>query len=316
MSHDEQLRALFSDIAGQAHDPARLAPEIVARARTHRQRRGLLMAAGAAGTTAVLGGTGVAGWLWSSRTTPVAEGPGIRVPLRYGLGWVPAGFAEESRSATVPGSGVEEQGRNWRGDGQIYLQLEPAQMNLRRHLRTTTIAGRLAWDFPGEPSHQIYLEIDDETWLMVGARVPGNKADVARKLAESVTAESSAVCEVSLTFGWLPERFAGVRTIGLGRIAKSTNETLIVQHKDGPARIVVQMGPIPEPSPGGTRATVRGHDALVREGSVPLVDVDLGGDRRLRLSGLSPQDVTLEELIHVANEVRIGRPPDTSWLQR
>ncbi|BEL08543.1 hypothetical protein Q0Z83_067340 [Actinoplanes sichuanensis] len=317
------LRDALSTIADRAHDPGPVAAGIAARARTHRQRRGLLVASAAA-VTGVVGAVA----LWPRRDAPqppaVLPTPSSGLPITYRPTWLPEGFVEVSRSGTGP----TRQTRTWQRDDQrILLFLVPRSGFDGAGYRPATLGGRRAWVLPGPG--KVWVEVDGG--LMISVSVPLSDPDgrIAQRIAASIEPEPGAVAAVSLSFGWLPSRFTGPATAELSGTAGMWREGISV----GAPLAIVEAELLWEWSTSkGDPATMRG-----RPGSVYLGDPNVGcpdlpgteqtcpilpafarvefeGGRILRVKIGRGYDVSRAELIRIMDEIVLGPEPDTSWL--
>ncbi|MEV0898243.1 hypothetical protein [Actinoplanes sp. NPDC049802] len=347
--NDEMLRDALTSIADRAHDPGPVAAGIAALARVRRQRRGLLVAAAAVAGTAA--GTAVLLRPAAERAAPVAAPPTpsptvsktpaeTRVPLLYRVGWVPTGYAETGRTATLPGTGPGRQTRSWqRGDDDtdlIHLFLQPRTEDALAGRTQGTIGGRRCWQTtdPEQPL-QIFLDAGDGMLLGVFVVKAADRAKTARRVADSIEPDGASVCAVSLVFGWLPERLTGPVTASINGDRSGWTESLSLESGEG--RLDVTL--LREVStPKGEPATLRGVPGTVLMGgeiqdcgdaiSPPPDDpaatcrgrvassarIDLGGTRILRVT--TRAEVTREELIRIMNELVLGPKPDVSWLPR
>ncbi|WP_433830054.1 hypothetical protein ACQP2E_09835 [Actinoplanes sp. CA-015351] len=342
--NDDVLHGLFTDVADQAHDPATLGPAILTRARVRRQRRGLLAAAG---TTAVLGAATVAVWprprasapapalvAPPSSAAPSPLIPGATVRLKYRPSWLPKGFVEVSRIA-----GSISQTRSFQRGGSeslelIHLFLSSFGKNPSPSGKRTTLGGRTAW-LARNPDDQTQVTLDVGDGLKLGIAVvdADDRAEIARHVAAKIVEDGSTMAEISLAFGWFPERFSrGQPEVSIDGTANSWTEVLRL--KDGDRLLFeVELGPDYPRVDGGERTTLRGRSAWVYEGGHPdpfcppstekqqitcgesaaQTRVELGKGRILTLRQAA-EDLAADEMKRMVTELRVGPAPDTSWL--
>ncbi|MBW6438673.1 hypothetical protein KZ829_33595 [Actinoplanes hulinensis] len=346
--NDNMLRDALTTIADRAHDPGPVAARITARTRVHRQRRGLLVAAAAvagttAGTAVLLGRTprvvsdppSVSPPV-SPSISPLPAPTGTRVPLLFRAAWMPTGYAETARDATLPGAPVR-QARSWqRGDDVIHLFLHPRTEEELAGRTTSTIGGRRAWltDNPGQPL-QVHLDAAEGMLLGIAIDKAGDRARTAQRIAASIEPDGVSECAVSLALGWLPDRLTGTVTASLNGTRTDWSESLILE--SGQGRLDVSLAREVS-TPKGEPATLRGVPGTVFMGGeikdcgdavVPPTDgppatcrgrvassarIELGGSRILRVTTWA--EVTRDELIRIMNELVVGPEPDVSWLPR
>jgi hypothetical protein len=324
MRDDEMLREALSTIAGRAHDPGPVADGIAARARVHRQRRGLLVASAAAVT-----GVAGAAALWprphAPRPPAVVPSPSPEPPVAYRPTWLPTGFTEVSRAR----SGAVAQTRTWqRGDDEndrVLLFLLPRSGFDPAGFEPVTLGGRRAWVLPGPG--KIWVEVEDG--LMISVSVPRSDKDgqVSRRVAASIVPDPGAVAEVSLAFGWLPARFSGPVDAELSGTSGQWRESISV----GAPRSVVEAELVWEVSTSkGTPTTLRGLPGAVYlddtdcpdlqaaadgcPGFSAFASVELGASRILRVKIGQGYEVSRTDLIRIMEEIVLGPAPDTSWL--
>lgn len=350
-----ELHDALADIAGRAHDPAPLAARIMAGSRTRRQRRGLLVAAAAAGTVAA-GAVAV----WPRRpenpappTLSVPSGPTSApapVPspsgspivshalMVYRPTWMPTGYVEVSRLASVPGTGPIDQTRSYEragdADHPIHLFLAPRDPALTAGMTATTLGGRRAWlnRDPQNPAH-VLMEVDNDLVLSIAVHREKDRAEIARHIAASIRPDAQSAISSALAFGWLPETSRGTVTMGLDGTALRFEQTL---KSTGTTSVEASISWRKYPAGDAERLTLRGRPARLRPGkevpcpatpppdgtiacgtALPYALVDLGGGRTLHVS--LPGKVTPSsraDLIRVVEEIRIGRDPNVSWLPR
>jgi hypothetical protein len=331
MRDEEMLRDALSTIAGRAHDPGPVADGIAARARSHRQRRGLLVASAAAVT-----GVASAAALWPRPHAPqppavvTSPSPSTVTPIAYRPTWLPAGFAEVSRARTGPVSQTRTWQRGDDPDDRILLFLVPRSGFDPAGFESTMLGGRRAWVVPGPG--KVWVEADDD--LMISVSVPRSDTDgqVTRRVAASIVPDPGAVAAVSLSFGWLPERFTGPVTAELSGTAGRWRESLRLSRAPlSPieAELVWETS-----TSKGTPTTLRGRpgwlylsepdagcpDLPQTEYTCPdfsaFARVDLEGGQLLRVKIRMGYEVSRAELIRIFEEIVLGPAPDTSWLPR
>ncbi|MBB2941197.1 hypothetical protein FB565_000901 [Actinoplanes lutulentus] len=338
--NDDVLRGLFTDVADQAHDPVALAPAILTRARVRRQRRGLLAAAG---TTAVLGAATSAVWprprdgapapaiATPSSAVPSPSIPDPRVRMKYRPSWLPKGFVEVSRIA-----GPVSQTRSFRRGGPESLELIHLFLDAGPEPRgkRTTLGGRTAWLTRNpDDQTQVTLDVGDGRKLGIAVVDAQDRAEIARHVAAKIVEDGSAVAEISLGFGWYPERFSrGAPEVSIDGTRNSWTEVLRL--KDGGRMLFeVELGADHPRPDGGERSTLRGRPAWVYEGgladpscppstpeqeitcgvSTAQTRVELGRGRILSLRQ-GAEDLAVDEMKRIVTELRLGPAPDTSWL--
>jgi hypothetical protein len=332
MTDDEMLRDALHTIADRAHDPGPVAAGIAARARARRQRRGLLVASAAAVT-----GAGVAVTVWPRTTAPVSSRvapstspapTGTRVPVGYRPGWLPAGFTEVRRMGTVPRTGPVSQTRTWhRGtnaNDMIHLFLTPRAQFDPFGFESLTLGGRRAWAYKGPG--KVFVEVDGEAILSVSVTRSDRTGEVARQVAASIEPDPSAVAEVSLAFGWVPERFTGPVSAELSGTAARWREVLR-RDRSVEAELVWEVS-----TSKGEPITLRGRPGMIHMGDEGVgcpdlpgnsvacrgmsgfARVELGGGRLLRVLIQPGETVSRAELVRITEELVLGPEPDTAWL--
>jgi hypothetical protein len=178
----------------------------------------------------------------------------------------------------------------------------------------------------------VWMEAGDG--LMISVSVPRSDTDgrVTRRVAASIVPDPGVVAAVSLSFGWLPERFTGPvhrraeryrrpvagkpparrRSGQRGRGGTRLRGVHVEGDADDPARPVRSPLPRPParrvPRPPPERVEVRIFRAFAR--------ADLDGGRLLRVKIGLGYEVSRAELIRIIEEIVIGPAPDTSWLPR
>ncbi|GIE31820.1 hypothetical protein Ait01nite_048650 [Actinoplanes italicus] len=326
------LRDALATVADRAHDPGPVAAGIAARARAHRQRRGLLVASAAAVT-----GTGVAVAVWPRTPTKIlpdrkpAVSPrptATRAPVGYRPGWLPAGLTEVGRMGTVPGTGPVSQTRTWQrgadGDDMVHLFLVPRSQFDPSGFDPLTLGGRRAWAYPGPG--KVWVEVDDRSFLSVSVGRSDRTGQVARQVAASIEPDPSAVAEVSLAFGWLPETFTGPVSAGLSGTAVRWHEVLR-RDRAIEAELVWEVS-----TAKGEPVTLRGRPGAIHLGDTHLgcpdlparlsacrgasasARVDLGDGRLLRVMIGAGYAVSRTDLIRITEDLIVGPEPDTTWL--
>jgi hypothetical protein len=334
MKDDEMLRDALLTIADRAHDPGPVAAGIAARARAHRQRRGLLVASAAAVT-----GAGVAVAVWPR--TPASVLPqvapavshtpaGTVAPLSHRPGWLPAGLAEVRRMGTVPGSGKVTQTRTWqRGadpNDMVHLFLVPRPDFEPHGYQTLTLGGRRAWAYPGPG--KVFVEVDRNAILAMSVGRSDRTGEVARRVAASIEPDPSSVVGVSLAFGWVPERFTGPVRTELSGTATRPHEILrldasveaelvweVSTSKGEPITLRGRPGSIHLGDPGVGCPDLPGN-AVACRGMSAFARVELDDGRLLRVMIGPGETVSRAELIRITEELVLGPEPDTSWLPR
>jgi hypothetical protein len=229
MVDEQHIRAAYEAIAAVAPPPERVRARIAAQARVHRQRRALLVGAGALGTAAAATAVGVP-LLSRARPEPAAPplvaAPGASaggsgampaVPIRYAPGWLPDRLGEQYREvkATVPGAAAGST-RSWMPVGERYPQdhTGPAGVTLTVDERIDddsgqpvmigSVQGRLRvtdsafveWQPPGGPS-----------MIVTVFKLP-DQVEVALRVARSVAA-TDATMQVTMRSPWVPARYSG-----------------------------------------------------------------------------------------------------------
>ncbi|KHD73390.1 hypothetical protein [Actinoplanes utahensis] len=353
-----ELHDALLTIAGRAHDPAPLATRIMTRSRNQRQRRSLLVAAAAAGTAAA---GGIAAWprrpappappattagLPSSPAPSLSPSPSAgpaaaRATMLYRPTWMPTGYAETSRVATVPGTGPVAQTRSWlRGSDEehpIHLFLGARTADSVTGMKPGTLGGRKAWLNPdGANPHQVSVEVGDGLILNVSVHQEKDRVEIARHVAASIRPDGQSAVAVSLSFGWLPENCGGPLQVDVNGTGRAYDQALRRRETGGEDRDAVEalLTSLTWPDRDAEKVTLRGRPGLLwayeeapcssdsPAGSatscgfrVPNAVVDLGG-RRLHVRLMPWASKRREDLIRVVDEIRIGPAPDVSWLPR
>ncbi|MEU4619673.1 hypothetical protein AB0G04_06810 [Actinoplanes sp. NPDC023801] len=328
------LRDALHTIAGRAHDPGPVAARVAARARAHRQRRGLLVASAAA-----VAGAGAAVAVRPRtpgpdlpRVTPTASGPpaGTRAPLAFRPGRLPAGFAEIRRMGTVPGSGPVSQTRTWqRGtdpEDMVHLFLVPRSQFDTFGFESLTLGGRRAWANAGPG--KIWVEVDEKSMVSVSVGRSDRTGRLAREIAASIEPDPGAGVAVSLSFGWLPDRFTGPVSAELSGTADRWQEILrmdraiqaelvweVSTSKGEPVTLRGRPGWIHPGDPDAGCPDLPGN-AVACRGMSAFARIDLGQNRLLRVLVDPGATVNRTELVRITEELTLGPEPDTAWLPR
>ncbi|MBL7258376.1 hypothetical protein [Paractinoplanes lichenicola] len=217
---DELIQAAYEKIASAAPPPERIRARLQARSRSHRQRRAVLAGAGALGATALTvpfvhflrGGS-------PPETAPIdavtasapPPKPAATAPLRYALGWLPAGVGEQYREATTDGGT-----RTWLLDGLTY----PTDYTVAKGV--TLAVGERSEDNAGTPvtigdvtGRLVVTDSSFVEWTPKGGPtmivtvygLPGS-TEVALRMARSVR-PTRATIPVWIRSPWIPDRFRG-----------------------------------------------------------------------------------------------------------
>ncbi|MFG2044229.1 hypothetical protein [Dactylosporangium sp. NPDC048998] len=358
MITDKEIQAALERVASRAPDPSRVRAGLDARARVHRQRRALLVAGGAVATASVLGLPAAALWLDTAgqdaagapddvpvepdvRTAPnlgaampePAAAPGnLRIPLRYRPTWLPEGYVEASREASLRGGAPDYQVREWMRaedaatmpDGNhdrapfVRLMLVSASEwpigDWRLPVTVNGVAGGLS---PKEgQTPQVVWPVAEGLQLATMVQGVGDDSLVAQWVARSVEADSVTAVDSPLDFGWLPDSIQGSHRIAVSYPAETWTATLsVIRDRQQVAGAV--LGPaVTAPSADGSPASVRGRQGLVHSfdtgGGWAYVELAQG----MRLAVTVMQPTSREELLRVIAELKIGTTPYLGWLGR
>jgi hypothetical protein len=346
-SPDDVIRAALARVAGMAGDGARVRAALADRPRLHRQRRALVLAAGT-----VTAGAALAPALLTLRgparvdirPAPLSPAPppgGNRiVAMRWRPTWLPEGYVEVGRIATVDDPGTGFQQRTWRLPGgspdgldhSIYLQAGShdwfglGQVSWRP-------SATLGW-FPEEvfeePSRgtpQVVFGVSSEETLAVALPNSGPEGmDLADRIARSVEPEPSAGCEIPLELGWLPASLSGHQLVRLEGDGSGELSVALRVEPGGALEPTVNAAVGSWPTfrfRCDEQITVRGQSTCswtdppdsgglwirLDDGREAYLSVDLSG-----LDGSPELDVA--DLVGMADSLRIGPPPDSSWAGR
>ncbi|GAB2566487.1 hypothetical protein Aab01nite_46260 [Paractinoplanes abujensis] len=215
---DELIQAAFEKIAATAPPPERIRARLLARSRSHRQRRAVLAGAGALAATAV-----TIPFVHAVRRVPAPVAPPGATParpspeppataaLRYTPGWLPAGVGERYREATT-GGGT----RTWTLDGAG----QPTDGSIGKGV--TLMVGERIDDDSGLPvtigDVTGRLRVTDASFvewtprggppLVVAAYGLPDSTAVALRTARSVHPTTSTM-PVWIRAPWVPGRFRG-----------------------------------------------------------------------------------------------------------
>ncbi|MER7273348.1 hypothetical protein ABT369_02715 [Dactylosporangium sp. NPDC000244] len=259
MTDEPLIHAAFEAIAATAPPPERVRARIAARARVHRQRRTLLVGAGALGGAAAATAVGVP--LLARSGSGVPAGPAAPsvaagTPFRFGPGWLPDGVSEQYRQVTVMPSDAAFFGsrRSWLPPGVAYPEDhspapgitltigerfgdadagEPVTLGQARGRLAVTDMATVSWEHEGTP-------------IRVTAYQLPNQADLAVRVARSLT-RSASTLPLNLTVGF-PARFGGRLTLAVhprpgGWLTSVTSETL---DRTRSAMVVASTGEAPK----------------------------------------------------------------------
>lgn len=258
---DDEIRAALTALAERAPDADPVRHRVAVRAKTLRQRRAVLAVAGAVAVGATvplaasrlargsapitpaspgrapgpsgsaLPGSPVAAW----PADPAAAGGNIRIPLRYRAAWLPAGFAENSRTASVTGPSPGLQVRGWSSkdywtDAVPFVQVAllprdgadvshvwpelpgrwtpavfPPRSAPRQEVRVGDRHGT-AWPTP--TGWVVEWRDGDGSPLAVQTGNMAESLATALRVAEAVVPDGNAAVECALQLTWLPDGLA------------------------------------------------------------------------------------------------------------
>lgn len=332
MVTEQRVRAALEHMAGRAPDPERIRAGLQRRARVHRQRRALLVAGGVAAAAGAVAVPSVVLLPRSPERSLLGAGP---VSLRYRPAWLPAGFVESSRSATVRDGRVAAEARVWKpseelGDShgygpvaRIWMDARPEAVDLSGRTAPVMVGrveGGLFRDgetLAGRAIYRVAWPRGDGGSFTVTVRSVDDSDEVALRVAESVAPDADAVLEPPVEPGWLPEQVPadpyhlsvfesgyGVEAdLGLGGAGRPT----LRFHLGG-----IWGGPSATPEQRRT-VTVRDTSVLLylaeRSWSAHLV---LDDGRNLVID--AGQGVSDEDLLRVWEQLHVLPLPDTSWM--
>jgi hypothetical protein len=340
--HD-QISAALQRAAELAPDGRRIQAELDARVRRYRQRRALLVAATAAAGAGVVAATvptilrTLSGPLPSDYPmVPVPRSGPFRVPMLLRPGWLPTTMVETNRIATL-GERQPSQTRLWRIPNgtatslSVRLDLHPAALSPIRVTGHQTVNGHripISADQTGAVIAQIALA----QRMIANVAVSGSSDDAhtAARIADSLAADGSAICAVSLRLAWLPPGMPGDQmTIGV-YVEPGTgalHQLVLLGSADAPTDVPSASAEI-----GGSKAlvsgtqqgtpqpvTVRGRPGTctyeVDSGKAfGRVVVELADGRWLAVGASGPSaQVTRPVLLRMVAELVIGPDPAINW---
>ncbi|MBB5873102.1 hypothetical protein F4553_006536 [Allocatelliglobosispora scoriae] len=361
MLDEDQIRLALTDLARRAPAPETLRAGLARGAVLRRQRRTMLLAGGAVAAgvavpAALLGSRGgLPGTLHpgsrartapGSPLPPPAREPAVRpgntrIALRYRPTWLPDGFVESGRDATLDRSDPAYQQRRWSAPidpathnpntvppnvavlvapdgplgaafiGDLGSQPEQVAVNGRPAL-AGQVAGvtTVAW----QPRPGITLQV--VTHEVVDALA------TALRVAESVVDDpGAATVESALAFGWLPS-FGWLP-------AEKWKDVVVRTHADPgggwsqdlmlPGRLWVRYGRETSrvTGPNARSVTVRGTAGLIDvgdDGTATALEMWLPDRIHLWVTTDRAGTATRTDLIRTADELRIGSRPYLGWI--
>lgn len=333
MTSETDVRQAFERIAGSAADPDRLRAKVTARIRTHRQRRALLITAGATvGAAAV----GVPAFLWLGRepkTFPVGEG--ISLPLHVRPTWIPDGTVAYSRAVNHVSPLWESQLFATPGfdlNGQI---VAPGNVGVLIYVEDLSGAqpfdGTPSTDVNGSPAvvastrestTSVQWTLADgmiATVLAVAAIDPDARLQMALRVARGLVTDGLTSVTVAMRFADMDE--PAFTTVEVGGTPENWRQLLVTSRAEATLTSTRPQGGDGEP------ATIRGRSGTVAAGgqvghdtgltTPPQLRVQLDDGRWLHIQAMNLTDTGGRDLvIEIAETMIIGPNPDLSWLGR
>ncbi len=355
MITDEEIRAALDRVVARAPDPARIRAGFASRARAHRQRRALLVAGGALAAAGALGVPSILAWrdrrgqgpgdgtvpITPDVRTPPNLGPAVaepipnaavqRVAMRYRPSWLPEGYVEMSRTASVGSDASNYQSREWM---RVQDAAETPDKNSEPppYIRLVLVpASRLElgdWRIPAKINGadggvsledgqipQVIWRIGNGLHLAVQVGSVGDDRTVALWIARSVEPDGVAGVECPLRFGWLPESLTGEHQVSLTQWGDTWRATLqVISDRIEVASVVYGQG-ITLP-PDGTESMVRGRQGIVRsyENGGGWAYVFLNDGRDLLVSIASGSGVAVDDVVRIADKLDLGPPLYHGWI--
>jgi hypothetical protein len=331
-SLEDLVRAVQHEQAERAVDPRRVLAALPQRRVRAVRRRRLVLAGVAAAVAAV-----VAVPVFALRQGPapqppsatpgpsVSPAPGQLVPLKYSPGWLPAGYAEYSRTIRPPGS----LNRAWAAAPPT----SPVRLSELTGILSMTVGGAAdaTEDASGETVdingvRGVYRaeEPSRVTWQLDGTRIsigmlkPLLPKDTLLRIARSVRPDPAAM-ELPLTMR-VPagQSIAGQSMTGVSAgewLATTTLGELTPSGGLAELGATISVGTMTRASAGGTALRVAGHPARYvrntasRTGHFLVVDLDGG----LKLTVYS-EDLDQPALVALAEAVNPPNPGAVAWI--
>ena len=311
---DDTIRSAYETIAATAPGPERVRAALLTRTRVHRQRRALLVGAGALAATA----TGLPFVLRERHRPPTTGRPAapqpaapqpaapqpVEVPFLFAPAWLPGEVGELFRSVKTTG---EPDGgtRIWARPGTVFedgtaglrgvtLSVNeriddnsgsPVMIGSVRGSLRVTDGAFVEWQPPGVPN------------LIVSVYGLKDATNTALRVARSV-ARTDAALRLAMRLPWVPQRFAGYTQASVYPIPGGWCQSLVHESADGlrSFAIVARTRPAPE---GAAYQTTR-------PGGVTIY---------LPPGKQDPEPLTKQEAARLLDELD-WTPPDLSWVGR
>ncbi|GAA1797752.1 hypothetical protein GCM10009682_19260 [Luedemannella flava] len=328
MTQDELIRAAFARAADFTPDEQAVRRTLLERDAKRRGRRTMLFAGGLAAAATGAAAVGLPIVLRSSRDPDVTYPPDIpmgdvpasgnlRAAMALRPTYLPAGVRETVRMASL-GMPTVTQVRSW-FDGDVSVRLDLGHYEgsgpLDDTTRITTINGLTAWSNEAPDESRITWLINPRAVARLTVRGLSDAAEVARRVARSVTADRDAAVEVPVRFGWLP---AGIprdqMTIAVtpgpsgDRYYEVATASVDSDTYEVPRQFSLSFVPKPEVS-AGEPVTVRGRQGSYSRGTLSVQHTD---GRWLVLNAAAEEPLSV--LVRVVNEVQIGPEPANDWF--
>jgi len=269
------------------------------------------------------------GTLLTPSPEPSPRGGNTFVPMKYRPTWLPEGLGEIERSVTVSGGDPYDQRRAWQAGASgtnVYLDTASTKRQSVKGWKPATVQGHRGWTKTDESMNyrgaSVIWQDDVGVWfsVLLNAGPDDDASEVAMTIAESVVPDGVTGCEVFLSFGWLPEGLRG----GAQRLGYSTgfgawSADFWTGGHDG-MDVGVWIGPEVDLQAPSDPVTVRGRRGKKVWFTYPSggkndggkVFVDLG-PVGLSLSSFSKNPVSLDDLVRIADDMRIGPDPYLGW---
>jgi hypothetical protein len=328
---DDLIREALFRQADRAPAPG---PTLAALRRPRRRRRAPLFVAVAV-TASVLAAIALTVTRPSVETAPPATAttstaPSLDASLRYGPEWLPDGFTEQKRTLDL-----ENYSRTWVDEGKdVDLTVMPAGSKQEKAaiLRSLYERSQDRVDLGAQGTAK-YLDSPEPTvatlvWSTGGdlltLRVSGlpDARVVVRQIAESMRSDGQGVQRVVLRLAteYPEERSAGNWTDRTWTGSSPTEWTISVAVARSSRFTVVRLTPTSPDTAGGYPVRARGVDATYVAGAggmlvVPVGDyfLTIGGDP-LDLLGMRLAELTLDQLIAIADTTEVAEKPDLGWF--